>query len=878
MKKKLISTVLITFILSNQVAAIPLSFAASPQEKEETQVAAATTSWEYNYTGSTQSFTSPSRAVYQVELYGAQGANTTGATGGKGSYVKGTIEIAKNQSLNIYVGGTNGYNGGGSGASMQASGGGATDIRLGGTGTNNRIAVAAGGGGSTGGIIYHSHTGSATTGGGCYSSPIYHSHISSCYVSAYCGAYGDGPHDTWNNDGDPHGHNGWYTEHHPDCGQPSRQHAFSVSWREGEQAPTRVDRGHTYNKLTCTKAGTVEGFSLGCGKTEGVTVDEEYYNPGKIEEQSNGISFQGSTGGGGGYEGGQTGYAGTNYTNNQFSSVTKSTGAREGNGYAKITLVASYPEVSLKANTTNLTAGNVTLTATASDYIGLASAPYSWNDAARVTANTFTATKNGTYKVNVVSSTNKTVETSVKVTNIDKVKPVVNNVPQTISGDKKTMSLTVEATDSATSEYAASGIAGYALTTTNTAPSSFQTGNTFNVTKNGTYYLWAKDNVGNVSLASQQLVKDIEMDIDGTITWNDSTNQYGSRIARTLKLYRKVGEGAAEFVTQTEIAGGQTSYHFQVREVNDSGAKYTYWIEQDNMPGYETIINGYNMVHNLIVPTYTSSVSYETIDTFQDRFLKNGKVSVTAQVQASNANREKAGTHSGVATLTVDSAIGIDTSSITAVYEDGTTHAKTNLTNFTVNGNTISVPFGTGTNFETKAGDKITITVNGKMNEIKTYHSEIKMTVKLRDYRGSNTTINLGEVTKTGKDQLVEYQMPQAKFQVTKHDSVTEGILSDAEFTLYEWNGSTYVQKQVLTDPNGDGIYESNYYEWNKTSGGKYKVVETKVPANHKDGGFSMEYSLNQLKTANYTVTPDYDNSQYKIAYVTNPDDFDRTN
>lgn len=112
-----------------------------------------------------------------------------------------------------------------------------------------------------------------------------------------------------------------------------------------------------------------------------------------------------------------------------------------------------------------------------------------------------------------------------------------------------------------------------------------------------------------------------------------------------------------------------------------------------------------------------------------------------------------------------------------------------------------------------------------------------------------------------------------------KKDSITEQNLTDATFTLYEWNGSQYVEKETIRDENQDGIYETNTYEWSKTTGGKYKLVETGIPQNHKNLNFSMEYTINQLTTGDYIITPDYDNNSYRITYgIRTPDDFDRQN
>ena len=59
----------------------------------------------------------------------------------------------------------------------------------------------------------------------------------------------------------------------------------------------------------------------------------------------------------------------------------------------------------------------------------------------------------------------------------------------------------------------------------------------YTVNENGTYYGWAKDAVGNISKARTILVPDIEIEILGNITWNDTSNKYFSRKASNIKLY-----------------------------------------------------------------------------------------------------------------------------------------------------------------------------------------------------------------------------------------------------------------------------------------------------------------------------------------------------
>jgi len=122
----------------------------------------------FNFTGTVQSWTVPQGITsISVDVYGAQGSsggangNQPGGTGGLGAELSGTLAVTPGQVLNIYVGGTNGYNGGGNpglpglgvgGTPVYPSGtgGGATDIRIGGALLSNRVVIAAGGGGGAG--------------------------------------------------------------------------------------------------------------------------------------------------------------------------------------------------------------------------------------------------------------------------------------------------------------------------------------------------------------------------------------------------------------------------------------------------------------------------------------------------------------------------------------------------------------------------------------------------------------------------------------------------------------------------------------------------------------------------------------------------------
>lgn len=114
---------------------------------------------DFSYTGDVQQFTVPAGVTaVRITAHGAQGGSFGNSTGGNGGTAEGTLAVTPGEVLQIRVGGRNGYNGGGAGGTNPgdatyggATGGGATDIRQGGSGEVNRVLVAGGGGGAGGG-------------------------------------------------------------------------------------------------------------------------------------------------------------------------------------------------------------------------------------------------------------------------------------------------------------------------------------------------------------------------------------------------------------------------------------------------------------------------------------------------------------------------------------------------------------------------------------------------------------------------------------------------------------------------------------------------------------------------------------------------------
>ena len=170
----------------------------------------------------------------------------------------------------------------------------------------------------------------------------------------------------------------------------------------------------------------------------------------------------------------------------------------------------SASKTTATGNVTNLTAADITITSTPSTWTngkvttkvkikdeiaGSYTIRTSKDGKNWQTTDTQEFTANGTIYVILWDGTNYGGSASQAIGNIDTEKPVISNVTATSN------SITIKATDNA------SGIIGYAITTTSTEPTEFTAvTNTkdFNQTYTGytqgtTYYTWVKDEAGNVS-------------------------------------------------------------------------------------------------------------------------------------------------------------------------------------------------------------------------------------------------------------------------------------------------------------------------------------------------------------------------------------------
>ncbi len=158
---------------------------------------------------------------------------------------------------------------------------------------------------------------------------------------------------------------------------------------------------------------------------------------------------------------------------------------------------------SVTPSTTAWTNQNVTVTLkdNGDTYSGVNRVEYSTNGGtfARY-ASALTLSTHGRHTVTgrVVDNVGHVSGTASATVQIDKVAPVISAVSQTPNASRTELTLNVTATD------ADSGVGGYAVTANSTPPpiSAFAASMP-KVTQNGVWYIWARDNAGNISSSTQ---------------------------------------------------------------------------------------------------------------------------------------------------------------------------------------------------------------------------------------------------------------------------------------------------------------------------------------------------------------------------------------
>ena len=181
--------------------------------------------------------------------------------------------------------------------------------------------------------------------------------------------------------------------------------------------------------------------------------------------------------------------------------------------------------------------------------------------------------ENGEYEFVVTDEYGNPATTTVIVDKIDKDAPQIDEEATTISGND----VTIEAED------VGSGIAEYAISTTTEVPVKWSNDKTINTTEDGIFYLWVKDNVGNVGRSIEPVVIDtvaLEIEVTGNPTeWTNKDVELVIKANKELSSL-KIGETEIEnsrylvtengeyVLTATDIYGKPTTMTITVNKID----------------------------------------------------------------------------------------------------------------------------------------------------------------------------------------------------------------------------------------------------------------------------------------------------------------------
>lgn len=225
----------------------------------------------------------------------------------------------------------------------------------------------------------------------------------------------------------------------------------------------------------------------------------------------------------------------------------------------------------LTADKTSWTNQNITLTVMATDNYGVTG--YRIDNGEWGTSNKLTVTKNGTYTVYVKDAMGNVSEgKTITITNIDKTVPVITIDPITSDWTKEDITVTFSATDNSndTIYYAVSESGSL------TAAQITDTKSSYTVSKNGTYYVYAKDKAGNIA---KKIFNVSSIDKEAPVividsfdsAWTNKNIQITFSATDNSDDTIKYAVSKSSTLTTAEVNGMETSY-----TVTANGTYYVY--------------------------------------------------------------------------------------------------------------------------------------------------------------------------------------------------------------------------------------------------------------------------------------------------------------
>lgn len=175
---------------------------------------------------------------------------------------------------------------------------------------------------------------------------------------------------------------------------------------------------------------------------------------------------------------------------------------------------------------------------------------------------------------------------------IDNIPPVINKLSKQHIYSNNTVDITIAASDTL------SGVVSYGISKTNDASTAeWSNDNKKTVTENGTYYLFAKDLVGNISggnsgmSGSSIVVDEITTSVKVSINWDDDNNRHMTRPGEVVVCLNRDGVP----FRQHRITGSTWEYTFEDLNIKSpSGSEYSYDVTYEDILSMKRPSDGYS--------------------------------------------------------------------------------------------------------------------------------------------------------------------------------------------------------------------------------------------------------------------------------------------
>ncbi|MET3194627.1 Ig-like domain-containing protein [Gottfriedia sp. OAE603] len=319
------------------------------------------------------------------------------------------------------------------------------------------------------------------------------------------------------------------------------------------------------------------------------------------------------------------------------------------------------PALELTKSTNELTNKPVTITATATDNVGIDSIRLPNNQIVRGDTSTYSVSQNGTYHFVATDYYGNVTEKDVTITNIDTTRPTLDIVPSTTEPTKNDVLLTVKASD-------ASGIAKIVLPD----GTEVNTGNaTFSVNNNGTVSFIAVDLAGNQTTKTF-VVSNINYIASPVVSpiWNSHTSIKGKTLPNakvTVKVGTKtIGEkiALADGTFAISIAKQTAGKTVQIiAEKNDVQSAPTSLKVLDKIAPAKPVVN---KVTNKTTVITGKAEKYSTVYVYRgSKYLGKAKADSKGNVRIKVAKQQK---NSKLTVYAIDSAKNKSASTIVKVY------------------------------------------------------------------------------------------------------------------------------------------------------------------------------------------------------------------